>query len=285
MISDVAAGQPVSANHTNQIVRVANSVSGMSGAGGISVSHQDGSILIAGNTRTKSGLLGDRMVSFNKDAGSADHKLGEFVSVIGMFNDVPNAQGMTAKGIIIKTSTYNSSTPATTPKSFGVVSQNTQYNKQGEIIITGLAMALCDASDLAAPADAHGVWIDTANRTGKLCASGGDFPVLGVAATAATGTKHWCLINLDGDYSIPVDPFKFDDLTNAEEPDATAWEPFDDETDGVNLIVCMRVHYFPDGDQTIYAYYRTLSFNARGQLYKVSAETRLVVDTPEDCDA
>ena len=53
--------------------------------------------------------------------------------------------------------------------------------------------------------------------------------------------------------------------------------------DGVNLVCLTRFAYADAGDATLYAYYRTLSYDSQGNLYAVSAETRVTIDVPEAC--
>jgi len=54
-------------------------------------------------------------------------------------------------------------------------------------------------------------------------------------------------------------------------------------TDGVQVRLQTRTAYNEVGDKTLYAFYRDCVFDSRGCLKSVSAETRVAVDTPEDC--
>ena len=53
--------------------------------------------------------------------------------------------------------------------------------------------------------------------------------------------------------------------------------------DGVVLRVTGRVGYFHGGDEILYGYYRTLTFDAFGRLTDISGETRYTIDTPVAC--
>ncbi len=65
------------------------------------------------------------------------------------------------------------------------------------------------------------------------------------------------------------------------------WPPmggFPPGLDGsLNIIVQTRTAYNASGDQKLYAFYRTLTFDSTGRLVWVSSETRVTVDTPEWC--
>jgi hypothetical protein len=52
---------------------------------------------------------------------------------------------------------------------------------------------------------------------------------------------------------------------------------------GVTLRHCTRIAYDDTGDETLYAYYRTLTYDVWGRLDTISAETRVTIDTPEAC--
>jgi hypothetical protein len=54
-------------------------------------------------------------------------------------------------------------------------------------------------------------------------------------------------------------------------------------TDGLTIRVQTRTAYDDAGDETLYAYHRTLTVSADGRLLAISAETRETVDVPEEC--
>jgi len=53
--------------------------------------------------------------------------------------------------------------------------------------------------------------------------------------------------------------------------------------DGVTIPMTTRVVYNETGDEKLYGYYRTLTFDSAGLLTDISAETRYEIDTPVDC--
>jgi hypothetical protein len=65
--------------------------------------------------------------------------------------------------------------------------------------------------------------------------------------------------------------------------EVAAGDQYGDGPITVNLI--SRVVYNEAGDKKLYAYARSLKFDASGRLFEVSAETRYIVDTPVDCSA
>jgi hypothetical protein len=65
-----------------------------------------------------------------------------------------------------------------------------------------------------------------------------------------------------------------------EEPDDTEWSIEDDRSYGLRLDDYSRVEYDSCGDETLYGFYRTLTFDEFGHLVKVSAETRTIIDVP-----
>ncbi len=54
-------------------------------------------------------------------------------------------------------------------------------------------------------------------------------------------------------------------------------------TDGVRIAICCRVIYDPDDAQVLNAYYRDLVFDSLGRIIEISEETKVIIDTPEDC--
>lgn len=53
--------------------------------------------------------------------------------------------------------------------------------------------------------------------------------------------------------------------------------------DGVSIRHQTRTAYVHDGDEKLYAYYRTFTYDSSGKLATISAETRVEVDAPDDC--
>jgi hypothetical protein len=68
----------------------------------------------------------------------------------------------------------------------------------------------------------------------------------------------------------------------SESAETTTWSRDTDATP-LDLYVTCRVVYNPAGDQTLYAFLRKCSFDARGELVSVGEETRVTVDVTEVC--
>ena len=72
----------------------------------------------------------------------------------------------------------------------------------------------------------------------------------------------------------------------AEDADAAGWDrilSLASGDDGLTLTMMTRVVYDEAGDEILYGMMRTFSFDSQGKLYAVSAETRVVIDTPSAC--
>lgn len=71
--------------------------------------------------------------------------------------------------------------------------------------------------------------------------------------------------------------------------EAIAWDQFcligsaQTTTDGVEVRVTTRMSYNDAGDEKLYAFHRTFTFDSRGMLATISGETRVEVDTPGAC--
>lgn len=73
---------------------------------------------------------------------------------------------------------------------------------------------------------------------------------------------------------------------HGESASTTTWDIENQSTNrGVNITIQTGQRYdHAAATPTLYAYLRTLSFNASGQLVAVSAESRVTIDTPEACE-
>ena len=104
---------------------------------------------------------------------------------------------------------------------------------------------------------------------------------------ASTGIK-WALVRL-GLPAAPATavnpaillPAAFE--TEAAQTDAWSIDSPPSGNDGVKVRLQTRSAYNEVGDKTLYAFYRDCVFDSRGCLKSVSAESRVAVDTPEDC--
>ena len=87
---------------------------------------------------------------------------------------------------------------------------------------------------------------------------------------------------------VDVDEENLTDLTytgeHAETADSETWDHSNPQAkDGFLVTIQTGEAYNHGGDKTLYAFVRDFTFNAHGQLVAVSAERRIVVDTPESC--
>ena len=88
-----------------------------------------------------------------------------------------------------------------------------------------------------------------------------------------------------GTYVNPVGILPADISAEAEAAQTDTWDRTDqgDTYDGLEIKVCTRIAYGDAGDETLYAYYRTMKYDSAGKLVTISAETRYTVDAPEAC--
>ena len=88
-----------------------------------------------------------------------------------------------------------------------------------------------------------------------------------------------------GTCGSPADmlPTAADFETEAAQTDTWERESPPANTDGLTIRIQTRTAYNEAGDQKLYAYFRQLKFDSTGLLVSVSAETRVVVDTPDPC--
>ncbi len=106
---------------------------------------------------------------------------------------------------------------------------------------------------------------------------------VGVIRGATGDTPPRPIVLVRGALGSRNSPMTVGSADNASEsPDETTWAK-DTNATPVDLYVTTRVVYNPDGDQTLYAFERLCSFDARGVLYAVSGETRVTVDVTELC--
>ena len=71
----------------------------------------------------------------------------------------------------------------------------------------------------------------------------------------------------------------------AEAAETTTWDRASQAAgeNGLTLTIMTRVAYYDAGDETLYGYTRTLTFDSRGMLATVGAETRVSIDVAEAC--
>ena len=90
-------------------------------------------------------------------------------------------------------------------------------------------------------------------------------------------------VGVDGTH---VSPYAVQATTfETEAADAKTWDITSPPaaTDGVTVRLQTRTAYDDSSDEKLYGYYRDLTFDSVGKLVAVSAETRVTIDTPEEC--
>ena len=102
-----------------------------------------------------------------------------------------------------------------------------------------------------------------------------------VYGTDEEGTKGW----QDASVGAPEDPgAEVDTIGSAAEGDEAAetstWEAGNESEHGLAVWVQTRTAYYDTGDMKLYGYFRLMTYDKYGRLYSVSAETRVIIDTP-----
>jgi hypothetical protein len=114
-------------------------------------------------------------------------------------------------------------------------------------------------------------------------------PVQILWVDAGTGDK-WALGLLDPmggiiagkDSTIPRFEIGGSDETEAAE--TTVWDIEDQAADeGLIFTMLTRIAYDHEGDSILYGYYRDLIYDLWGRLIEITEETRVIIDTPENC--
>lgn len=104
-----------------------------------------------------------------------------------------------------------------------------------------------------------------------------------IAATGNDGSTQYTFDLGSGDAGTPASMAYSGE--HGENPSAATWDIENQGSDrGLNITLQTGQRYdHAAATPTLYAYLRTLSFNAAGQLVAVSAESRVTIDTPESC--
>jgi len=77
----------------------------------------------------------------------------------------------------------------------------------------------------------------------------------------------------------------YSSFEGSETAQTDTWDVADQgANDGVKAYVTTRVVYKQGGDEVLYGFYREYKYDSTGRLIAVSAETRYVIDEPEDCN-
>ena len=107
--------------------------------------------------------------------------------------------------------------------------------------------------------------------------------VVGVVRGTTTDSPPRAIVIVRGGIGRTDSPATLGSTSDASESaESTTWSKATDGTP-LNVYVVSRVVYNPAGDQALYSFVRMLSFDARGLLVSVGAETRVTVDATESC--
>jgi len=135
--------------------------------------------------------------------------------------------------------------------------------------------------------DANHGYADVKASDNTKLASGASGSAVILWKESGTGTK-WAIIRIGGG----------DKAGSANDPAVILPSNFETETaqsdswdrasppsgkDGVKVRLQTRTAYNESGDQKLYAYYREFTYDSLGKLASISAETRVIVETPGAC--
>lgn len=152
--------------------------------------------------------------------------------------------------------------------------RNTDGTNDHDIELDPTAVAFADAGNQAAqqikPREMVLPFIDAADSD-KLKAK-----LAQVMASAPYGDEQEIPLGLPSDPSSPATVGDTDE--GDETADSTTYTA---NATGLQLHCMTRVGYFDSGDEKLYGYIRTLKFDKFGRLSSLSAETRIIIDTPE----
>jgi hypothetical protein len=114
--------------------------------------------------------------------------------------------------------------------------------------------------------------------------AGGLWEVIGtttIDATAYAVVKHLGA----RDSGTHGDPAAVGMTAETEAAQSDTWDVTDQgANDGVSFVMQTRTAYDHAGDETLYAYYRTVTIDSLGHIVAISAETRVTIDVPEPCN-
>lgn len=102
--------------------------------------------------------------------------------------------------------------------------------------------------------------------------------------TGFMGNKHRRLMPEDvGTAETPYEMLPVPEGT--ETADTGTWDRDNQPEgyDGVSIRLSTRDGYWDAGDEVFYGFYRLFTWNSIGLLVTISAETRYIIDTPEEC--
>lgn len=100
--------------------------------------------------------------------------------------------------------------------------------------------------------------------------------------TGDEGATVWWFDSSAGTSQTPAEVGADDETEAAATDEWDRAEPPEGK-DGVTVTMQTRTAYNESGDETLYAYYRNFTYDSRGLLVSISAETRVTIDAPEEC--
>jgi len=201
-ITEVYAGNPISAERENTKVSLLNALVGVRGAGGITASIQGGNLTIAQVQEMGADFLGQEFLFRNDDPDEDDMEMGYVVAIEDLYGVINPTKNLDVMPSAAKYSTDNESSAI-----FGIVTEPAGYEKSGRIRCLGLVYAQAKREEQ--PTDKTDPWaepmrgavVEDGEFVLKLQESGGDFEVLGEENLGATGDyteAHWVVIRIGG---------------------------------------------------------------------------------------
>lgn len=110
----------------------------------------------------------------------------------------------------------------------------------------------------------------------------GDGPLQALSADA--DSYCWAVFAAGGGVGTHDSPASVGTTAETEAAQTDTWDrDSQGSNDGVEFTVLCRQAYDSSGDETLYGYYRTVTYDSLGNLATISAETRVTIDTPGLC--
>lgn len=190
------------------------------------------------------------------------------------------------------TKVYGFNLPPTRSVAVRITTASSGAGEYSGVILEGMASATA-GSNLAMPmgmtmgltgAGADNALIlnvDESGETGNRLAAGSY--AVGIVAGVTAESPARSIVLMGGGVGSTAGAGTLGGTTDASETaQTTSWSRAASAM-AVNLWVVSRVVYNAGGDRSLYAFLREMSFDARGLLTAISAETRVTVDATEAC--
>jgi len=216
------------------------------------------------------------IVRVRNDSGSAVGRFG----VLGV--DAPAITPTSSLSGFQNHLVLSCSTPASAHAGrFVVLLEPIPAGRIGRAMAGGVVQVQIDVTD-----SGHG-FAEVKNSDPAKLASGATGSAVILWKESGTGTK-WAIIRIGGgdkagtanDPAVIL-PSSFE----TESAQSDTWDRANPPSgkDGVKVRLQTRTAYNESGDQKLYAYYREFTYDSLGKLASISAETRVIVDTPGAC--